>query len=324
MEPRPGTLVRMKSLCHLLALLVAGPAVHVLGAKEMLPGARRVLFLGDSITHSGQYVEAVETYLVTRFPKRRIEFLNLGLPSETVSGLSEKGHAGGAFPRPELRERLARVLTKVKPDTVVACYGMNDGIYLPFAPERFAAFSNGLVRLREDVTAASAKIIHVTPPVFDEKKGGNPGYGATLDRYSDWLIGQRAAGWNVIDLHAPMKRVLEERRAADPKFFLAGDGVHVGEPGHWIIAQQVLLHLGAKDVADFASAVEMARAHRKGAEILKLVQQKQRMLKDAWLNDTGHKRPGMGKGLPVAEATARAAALDDQIRGLTGAAKNSP
>jgi len=33
------------------------------------------------------------------------EILNLGLPSETVSGLSEPNHAGGAFPRPDLHER---------------------------------------------------------------------------------------------------------------------------------------------------------------------------------------------------------------------------
>ncbi|PYJ00225.1 MAG: hypothetical protein DME25_21240 [Verrucomicrobia bacterium] len=56
--------------------------------------------------------------------------------------------------------------------------------------------------------------------------------------------------------------------------------------------------------------------HPKGAPILQLVQQKQRLLKDAWLNDTGHKRPGMNKGLPLAEARTKAAELDRQIRVL--------
>src|ERR1044072_9164195 len=60
----------------------------------------RIVFLGDSITYSGQYAELVEAYFVTRFPDRHLELLNLGLPSETVSGLSEEGHAGGKFPRP--------------------------------------------------------------------------------------------------------------------------------------------------------------------------------------------------------------------------------
>ena len=114
----------------------------------MLPGARRVVVLGDSITHSGQYVDFIETYFVTRFPDRRVEFLNVGLPSETVSGLSEPGHADGKFPRPDLHERLERVLEQARPDVVLACYGMNDGIYLPFSDERLARFTNGLVRLR--------------------------------------------------------------------------------------------------------------------------------------------------------------------------------
>lgn len=172
-------------------------------ALSQLRSANRIVFLGDSITYSGQYIETIEAYFVTRFPERRIEFLNLGLPSETVSGLSEEGHAAGKFPRPELRERLGRVLEKAKPDLVFACYGMNDGIYLPFNEQRFQEFKDGIFRLREQATAAGAKIIHVTPPTFDEVKGGHPGYAATLDHYSDWLLGQRKAGWEVVDLHGP-------------------------------------------------------------------------------------------------------------------------
>src|SRR5262245_52883406 len=105
-------------------------AVQSAEPDNWLPGlqkAHRVVFLGDSITYAGQYIEYIDAYWVTRFPDRRAEFLNLGLPSETVSGLSEEGHAGGQFPRPELRERLARVLKETKPEIVIACYGMNDG-----------------------------------------------------------------------------------------------------------------------------------------------------------------------------------------------------
>src|SRR5688572_2414583 len=65
-------------------------------------GVQRVVFLGDSITHAGGYVSALEAYFLTRHPQRRVEFINLGLPSETVSGLSEPGHAAGKFPRPDL------------------------------------------------------------------------------------------------------------------------------------------------------------------------------------------------------------------------------
>lgn len=40
------------------------------------------------------------------------------------------------------------------------------------------------------------------------------------------------------------------------------------------------------------------------------------MLRDAWLTDTGFKRPGIKKGLPLREAEAKASMLDGQIRRL--------
>jgi len=289
---------------------------HLSAADQILPAAKRVVFLGDSITYSGEYVEFIEAYFTTHFPQRQIEFLNLGLPSETVSGLSEDGHAGGSFPRPDLHERLARVLEKTRPDTVIACYGMNDGIYLPFADERFAAFTNGILRLRQAVISSGAKIIHVTPPVFDEARGKGPGYAKTLDRYSDWLLTQRAAGWDVVDLHRPMDTFLKERRKTDPAFYLAGDGVHAGELGHWIIAKQILLHLGARDLDKTESPSDMLRPYPHSPELLALIKKKHHLLKDAWLTSTGHNRPGMNKGLSLEQAQAQAAQIDEKIRPL--------
>ena len=307
-------------MSHVIRLVIATALFALaLPAAETLPNfqnVKRVVFLGDSITYSGQYIETIEAYHATHFPEQQIEFLNLGLPSETVSGLSEDGHAGGKFPRPELRERRDRVLTKTKPDLVIACYGMNDGIYLPFSVERFQKFTNGIVELRKAVAAAGAKIIHVTPPTFDEVKGGHPGYDAALDRYSDWLLAQRAAGWDVADVHGPMNQYLADQRKRDPEFFLAKDGVHCGDTGQWIIAKQILQHLGAKDVAKFDDVAAMVASHPNGAEILKLVQEKQRLLKDAWLADAGHKRPGMKRGLPLAEAQVQAKELDERLARL--------
>ena len=132
-----------------LLLVLCADSATAAAAKPPLDGVKRVVFLGDSITHAGQYVEFVEAWFRTRHPARAVEFLDIGLPSETVSGLSEDGHAGGKFPRPDLHERLERVLAKSKPDLVVACYGMNCGIYLPFAEERFAKYRDGMERLRK-------------------------------------------------------------------------------------------------------------------------------------------------------------------------------
>ncbi len=285
-------------------------------SAPLFDGLKRVVVLGDSITYSGAYVEFIEAYFVTRYPDREVEFINVGLPSETVSGLSEDGHAGGQFPRPDLHERLDRVLTQLKPDMVIACYGMNDGIYLPFGEERFAKYREGIEWLRDECMKAGAKVLLVTPPTFDEVKGGHPGYGNTLDRYSEWLLDKREDGWDVVDLHGPMNRYLAEQRQLDPDFYLAGDGVHCGEVGHWIFAKQILSHLGANDVAEMDGPQAMLAENVNGDALLKLIQQRQRMMKDTWLTTTGHRRPGMNKGLPFKEAQVKAAELDQQIRAL--------
>lgn len=365
------------------------------GAVALLK-AKRVVFLGDSITYSGQYIAYLETFLATRFPKRETEFINLGLPSETCSGLSEDGHAGGKFPRPDVHERLQRVLDKLKPDLIVACYGMNCGIYLPFAEERFAKYQEGIRRLRVAAEAAGAKVIHLTPPTYDPqplKGGGSKEYNGVLDRYSEWLVSQRASGWTVIDIHGPMNAHLAARRKQNPKFVLAGDGVHAGTTGHWLMTQALIdamfgwphtqplaevdgeflgtdeqmivpmpvdptwdadsLELTSAreyfatfnlrssiakspryDVLQKGEPIGYVAAHelrtgqsnltqltsfaptQQAAELLKLIQRRQRLQGDAWLNDVGHLRPGMSKGKLVAEANAEAAELNQQIAKL--------
>ena len=77
-------------LRNLLVLLALSTTVAAAG----LPEAKRVVFLGDSITHSGQYIAFLETVLLANTDKL-YEILDLGLSSETVSGLSEEGHEIG-------------------------------------------------------------------------------------------------------------------------------------------------------------------------------------------------------------------------------------
>lgn len=301
----------------------------VLSAEKPPQEYRRVVFLGDSITYAGQYVEFVEAALRLKNPGMTTEFLDIGLPSETVSGLSEPGHAGGAFPRPTLHERLDRVLAKAKPDLVVACYGMNDGIYYPLGEDRFAAYRKGIELLRSKAKAAGADILHLTPPVFDaepikartlpagldEYKQPYVGYDEVLARYAAWLMERKADGWAVIDIHTPIRKALDAGRMKDPAFRLAGDGVHMDANGHWLIARELLNHWGVPvDVGMTADAYFASKPH--GKEVLDLVQKRQRLLKDAWLNDTGHKRPGMARGVGMEKAGSEAAAIESQLRSM--------
>lgn len=320
----------MKPLSFLAALLLAAATSTTAAEKSLMDGVKRVVFLGDSITYAGGYVDILEAAFRVGSPERAVEFIDLGLPSETVSGLSEPGHAGGQFPRPTVHERLDRVLAKTRPDIIVACYGMNCGMYYPFSDERFAKYREGIELLRKKAAAAGAKVVHLTPPVFDpvpikartlpaglaEYKQPFEGYNTVLDRYSEWLVGQRAQGWMVVDTHFPMAKHLAAERGRDPAYKLAGDGVHANATGHWLIAREVLRQFDAPE-DKLAEAKDggafIASIHPRGAELLKLIAQRQSVMKDAWLNECGHLRPGMRKGVPVAEAESKWTELEKQI-----------
>ncbi len=186
--------------------------------------------------------------------------------------------------------------------------------------------------LRDRATAAGAKVLHVTPPVFDPipikaktlpaglAEYGQPyeGYDDVLSLYAAWLMAQRGNGWDVVDIHGPMKRLITDERVRDENFRLAGDGVHIDAAGHWLMAREILLYWGvpARDLISATSADKALKGRPHGLEVLRLVQQKQRLLKDAWLTDTGHQRPGMKRGLPLEEAEAEASRLDAEIRKL--------
>ncbi|WP_020602794.1 SGNH/GDSL hydrolase family protein [Spirosoma spitsbergense] len=306
----------------LLFFYLAQSSRHCYGQSLFPPTVKRIVFLGNSITYAGKYVTAIDIYYRSHYPNQPIEFINVGLPSETVSGLSEEGHAGGKFPRPDLHERLGRVLAQTKPDLVFAGYGMNDGIYLPFDETRFQPFKDGIEWLHNEVVKTGAAIVHLTPPVYDDLKGGQPGYGAVLDRYSDWLLEQKTArNWRVIDVHYPMKALLDAHRKVDSTYMITGfalaeDGVHPGDVGHWIMARAILLGLGAKAVASVPDLKAAMASVPNAAQLIKLITDQQTLMKDAWLTATGHKRPGMNAGLPLEEAKNKAATIDTQIKAL--------
>ena len=299
-------------MCSLFVL----HSLAVAAEPEFVNSKKRVLFLGDSITHAGHYISLIETQLLLRGDGPVPELINLGLPSETASGLSEPDHP---FPRPNVHERLERALTKLKPDVVVACYGMNDGIYYPFSEERFDIYQKGINQLIEKVHTAGAELILMTPPPFDPlplRKQGKllpdgqdkyawfsiyEDYDDVLKKYAVWIMQQKDRVEMVIDLHTPVNDYVSEKRQTEPEFTMSGDGVHVNEEGHSVLAKTIL------------RAWEIPEIDLQDKPLEELVHRKQSLLHDAYLSHVGHKRPGMKDGLPLDEALAKAKELDQQI-----------
>lgn len=181
-----------------------------------------ILFLGDSITDDGRYVAFLNTYLRLYCPENQLESRNFGVSSETLSGLSEPEHP---FPRPCLFGRLERILNEVHPDWVVACYGVNDGIYYPFSEERFAAFREGWKKLVMIIRKIGAKLIAMTPPVFD---------GGTFLKNGGRLYPEGESDYSFIKPYENRRELLGEERP--------GDGIHPDSFGHLAMARVLLEH----------------------------------------------------------------------------------
>jgi lysophospholipase L1-like esterase len=272
-------------------------------------GETRVLFLGDSITQDGRWATLVEGALRNTAAYRDAEIVNMGLASETVSGLSEDGHADGKFPRPDLHERLGRVLVAYKPTLVIACYGMNDGIYLPLDPRRQAAHEKGATRLKEEVEKIGARIIFISAPLYmaDTPSDDKNGYDKVLDAYAAWLVSMREKGWETVDIRPELKRDVADSKVKDSAFIFAKDGIHPGGEGHRFMAEAAakglwpLLELPGEPVLPTGDA-------------LKILSERAGILQYAWLSETKHIRPGVKAGLPLSEAKTRADELMEKYQ----------
>jgi lysophospholipase L1-like esterase len=308
----------MRKFCLFLALACACSTLFAEKAPPL--GGQKVLWLGDSITQAGDYVTIVEYYLNRQYTSARFDFDSIGLSSENTSCLTETDHP---FPRPCLSERLGRALDLIQPQLVIACYGMNDGIYHPQSPERMAAFQKGIQGLISAVRAKNARLILLTPPPFDavpvaaivrDESAADFSYKAPYRKYDDvlrdyaaWEKTLAAPDITVIDLHTAIGAYLAQQRKSDPKFSFTKDGIHPNFEGHLLMAQTILGNFKIKFPHDSLSE-EAARIQ--SDPIFVLVKSRREKLSQSWLAYVGYTRDKRVK--EEYPATAEKAAVDIQ------------
>ena len=287
-----------------------------------IPQEKRIVFLGDSITDNGAYIAHMNAYFYRYMPEKKMNFINLGLSSETVSGLSEPDHP---FSRPCVHERLERALSLSKPDWVVVCYGMNDGIYYPFSEERFESYKNGMVALIKKIKAFGAKAIILTPPPFNKavinssslRPDGMPKYSYkepfekydnVLKRYGEWISEELQGADKIINLYPHIIRNIALNSSSN-QLYNKGDGIHPNILGHWIIAKVLLkglFNISLEQIPEYMTNPE-------SAYLFETVVKRHKLISTAWKEAVGHTMPDRAITLPLEDALKEAAAIEKKI-----------
>jgi lysophospholipase L1-like esterase len=213
--------------------------------------------LGDSITRTGMYGDYVELFYITRYPNRRVEVINCGVAGDTADGALL---------------RLDCDCLEKNPTVVTVMFGMNDvgrDLYTPDTQQqdldheratKIEQYEQAMRRLTERLLAAGVKVVVVRPSIFDDSAQldcpNRPGVGAALRQ-----LGQRVDSLaeefqvDVIDFNTPMEEINRGMQQQDPRFTIVGpDRVHPSEPGHFVMAYQLL---AAQEHTGVVSCIEV-------------------------------------------------------------------
>src|SRR5438128_4680712 len=126
-DTRSSILNRLFSL--LLMVLAVDSAPRVSAEEFFFRDGDLVVVMGDSITEQHLYSNYVEMWSVSRFPKWKLTFRNVGIGGDRSTGGNNRFK----------RDVLAHNATALTVD-----FGMNDGGYKPFNEQSFQVYMKGL------------------------------------------------------------------------------------------------------------------------------------------------------------------------------------
>ena len=262
-------------LCGLLVLIAFGLPSATARAAEPRPVGKtarktapfflkdndRVVFYGDSITEQKLYTTFIETYCVTRFPKKNFTFVHSGWGGDRVTG-------GGGGP---IDLRLKRDVLAYKPTVVTICLGMNDASYRAFDQNIYNTYVNGYRHIIETLQKElpGVRLTLITASAYDDvtqTPGFAGGYNSTLTTYGEAV---KALGMEynipVADTNAPLVAALNRAQSADPTVAkqILPDRVHPRPGGHVVMAAAVLRAWNAPStVADIEIDAQSGQARQ--------------------------------------------------------------
>ncbi|MGA9365635.1 MAG: SGNH/GDSL hydrolase family protein [Bacteroidota bacterium] len=200
----------------------------------------RVLFQGDSITDCSRnredpsdlgkgYAMLASSWYSAKHPEKRVEFFNRGIGGDRTSDLVRRWEEDCLALKPDLVSILIGI------NNTWRRYDKND----PTSVDRFEEEYRAI--LDSTTKALKTKLIlcepFLLPVTVDQKK-----WREDLDPKIE-VVHELAREYDAILV--PLDRLLQEACTKREAAYWAADGVHPSLPGHALIAQAWLKHVGA-------------------------------------------------------------------------------
>ena len=198
-----------------------------------------VLFIGDSITDCGRrgaaapfgdgYVSLCIDLITSKYPERKIRFINKGIGGNTVL---------------DMYERWEDDVIRHKPDWVSVKIGINDlhrwlrGAEQAFTPENFRKLYDDI--LDRTAKKVGSKLVLIEPFYISVSKGDQTFRGKVLDLIPQYIEVVREMSkkykTRIVHTHEMFQRQLKYR---DAEVFCP-EPVHPNRTGHLLIACELL------------------------------------------------------------------------------------
>jgi lysophospholipase L1-like esterase len=219
----------------IVATLLLGAATGHAQAPALHDGDR-VAFYGDSITAQRLYTRMVESLVLTRAPQMHVQFVNAGVPGDTVNG----GYTG------DREKRLKRDLFPQDPTVVTIMLGMNDGYYVPFDPKYLGIFEDGYRALVKEIQSQepTARITLISTTPYDEVTHGTEfaHYNESVSRNANFVRQFASSShFPFADFYRTVSDLLETGHAKNASLgaLLVPDRIHPAEATHWVMAAEL-------------------------------------------------------------------------------------
>ena len=218
-------------------------------SSDLFKNGDRVVFVGNSITHAGEFTKYISLFYATRFPGEKVAFYNAGIAGDVAAGIIS---------------RMDSDVLVHKPTIAVLMVGMNDvgrDLYdiknvgdTAIDRKKLKALDNykkNVLQIADKFQQFGCSSIFELPTIYDEtSKFSKPtliGVNGALGKCAGYLS-SIAPKYNarLVDYYSIMNEVNKEQQMKDSAFTIVGkDRVHPGPPGYLVMAYQFLKSTGA-------------------------------------------------------------------------------